>query len=112
MGAVAKMLSPLARLFSRSRDGIVPAPGGSGTTRYLREDGTWVAPSGVSTPVAIADGGTGETTAADAVEALLPNGGDEGELLVRISGAWTYLPPGDDGDVLTMDGGVPTWVAP
>lgn len=33
-------------VFTRSVDGLVPAPGGSGTTRYLREDGTWAAPSG------------------------------------------------------------------
>lgn len=113
MPVMAKIASALARVFSRARDGAVPAPGGSGTTRYLREDGTWVAPSGVSTPVAIADGGTGETTAAAAREALLPNGGDDGEILVRISGAWTFLTPGSTGDVLTINGsGVPEWTPP
>lgn len=28
-------------VFSRTVIGVVPAPGGTGTTRYLREDGTW-----------------------------------------------------------------------
>lgn len=32
-------------VFTRSDNGLVPAPGGSGTTRYLREDGSWVDPS-------------------------------------------------------------------
>lgn len=32
--------------FGRSTDGFVPAPGGSGTTRYLREDGAWGTPAG------------------------------------------------------------------
>lgn len=32
--------------FDRSNVGFVPAPGGSGTTRFLREDGSWSVPSG------------------------------------------------------------------
>lgn len=32
--------------FTRSTAGLVPAPGGSGTTRYLREDGSWTVPAG------------------------------------------------------------------
>ena len=36
--------------FSRAVNGLVPAPGGSGTTRYLREDATWDTPAGGTTP--------------------------------------------------------------
>lgn len=32
--------------FTRTVIGLVPAPGGSGTTRFLREDGNWATPSG------------------------------------------------------------------
>jgi hypothetical protein len=40
--------------FTRSEKGLVPPPGGSGTDRYLREDGTWSEPEG---------GGSGSLTA-------------------------------------------------
>ena len=36
--------------FNRTANGGVPAPGGSGTTRYLREDATWDTPAGGTTP--------------------------------------------------------------
>lgn len=51
-------------------------------------------PTGLTTPVAIADGGTGETTAADAVNALL--------------GSLAH----DDGDMLYIASGVPFWDTP
>ncbi len=35
-------------VFERTLSGLVPSPGGSGSTRYLCEDGTWAAPSGGS----------------------------------------------------------------
>lgn len=41
-------------VFTRSITGLVPAPGGSGTDRFLREDGNWAIPSGT--------GGTGDST--------------------------------------------------
>lgn len=37
-------------VFTRAIAGIVPAPGGSGTTRFLREDGTWATAGSGSTP--------------------------------------------------------------
>lgn len=36
-------------LFNRSTKGLVPQPGGSGTTRYLREDGSWATPPNTNT---------------------------------------------------------------
>lgn len=46
--------------FTRTVSGLVPSPGGSGTTRYLREDGSWVDPSsggggGTATDLSIAN---------------------------------------------------------
>lgn len=38
-----------ANTFTRSYKGLVPNPGGSTTTRYLREDGTWVIPPNSNT---------------------------------------------------------------
>lgn len=36
----------------------------------------------------------------------------DGDMLVRVSGAWVRLPAGSEGDVLRIVSGVPTWVAP
>lgn len=36
-------------VFTRSVNGLVPAPGGTTTTRFLREDGTWVVPTNTNT---------------------------------------------------------------
>ena len=32
-------------LFSRTAQGLVPNPGGSGSVRFLREDGSWITPT-------------------------------------------------------------------
>lgn len=40
----AKMIAAAMKLFTRTAAGLVPAPGGAGTTRFLREDATWVDP--------------------------------------------------------------------
>lgn len=47
--------------FNRRTQGLVPAPGGSGTTRYLREDGSWFTPPGTG------GGGGGGTTPSDTI---------------------------------------------
>lgn len=47
--------------FTYTLNGAVPAPGGSGTTRYLREDGTWQTPSGSGTAITIQEEGTALT---------------------------------------------------
>ena len=31
-------------IFTRGKPGLVPPPSGDGTTRFLREDGTWQVP--------------------------------------------------------------------
>jgi hypothetical protein len=41
--------------FTRTVAGLVPNPGGSSTTRYLREDGTWVVPPDTDTNTWIAN---------------------------------------------------------
>jgi hypothetical protein len=47
-----KITSLIPGVFSRSSNGVVPqAPSGSGTTKYLREDGTWSVPT-ASVPLA------------------------------------------------------------
>lgn len=46
-GGVWRNVNPSsATLFDRTTNGLVQAPGGSGIVRFLREDGTWVVPSG------------------------------------------------------------------
>ena len=37
--------SPAYNVFNRTDNGLVPTPGGATSTRYLREDGTWVIPT-------------------------------------------------------------------
>ena len=38
-------------LFTSTRDGLVPSPGASNTTKYLRGDGTWATPANTDTKV-------------------------------------------------------------
>ena len=38
-------------LFTSSKDGLVPSPGASNTTKYLRGDGTWATPANTDTKV-------------------------------------------------------------
>ena len=60
-GALSADLNLVGAVFTYSAIGMVPAPGGSGSTRYLREDAAWVAPS-----VSVAD-----DTSAQRVEVAL-----------------------------------------
>lgn len=43
-------------VFTRTVNGLVPAPGGATSTRYLREDGTWVIPTDTNTTYTAGDG--------------------------------------------------------
>lgn len=44
---MASLWTKFTDIFSRTKSGVVPqAPNGSGTTKYLCEDGTWKVPSG------------------------------------------------------------------
>jgi hypothetical protein len=39
---VLNKLDEIWTAFTRNKNGLVPAPGGSTSTKYLREDGAWV----------------------------------------------------------------------
>lgn len=65
----------------------------------------------IATPVAIADGGTGQTTASAAFNALSPMT-TAGDLIYGgASGAGTRLPIGSTGQVLSVVAGNPAWAA-
>src|SRR5690606_25959957 len=61
--------------------------------------------------LAIAQGGTGAATALAAFNALSPVT-TEGDLIVRGATNNQRLGVGSEGDVLTIDSGVPAWAAP
>jgi hypothetical protein len=67
--------------------------------------------AGLSATLAIGSGGTGQTTAAAAFDALNPmtTGGDL--IYESTPGSATRLPVGSTGQVLTVAGGLPTWAA-
>ena len=66
--------------------------------------GTWN-----GTTIAIANGGTGQTTKAAAFDALSPMTTAGDIIYGGTSGTGTRLPKGTDGQVLTLSSGVPTW---
>lgn len=41
---VAKLKEIVSKVFTRTQKGMVPPPGGSGSTRFLCEDGEWRVP--------------------------------------------------------------------
>jgi hypothetical protein len=45
--------SRIYNAFTRAIAGLVPAPGGSGTSRFLREDGSWVTATAIPTPAIV-----------------------------------------------------------
>lgn len=121
--------------------GLVPAPasGDAAAGKFLKADGTWVAPSGAgdvvgpasstnngfakfdgttgkllknsAATIAISDGGTGQVTKAAAFDALSPmtTGGDV--IYGGASGTGTALANGTTGQALTSSGGTsaPYW---
>jgi hypothetical protein len=42
--SVVEFFKEISAIFTRGKPGLVPPSGGSGTTRFLREDGTWAVP--------------------------------------------------------------------
>jgi hypothetical protein len=66
--------------------------------------GTWN-----GTTIAIANGGTGQTTKAAAFDALSPMTTAGDIIYGGTSGTGTRLPKGTDGQVLTLASGVPAW---
>lgn len=66
--------------FSRSTSGLVPAPNGEGTSKFLREDGNWAAPP---------DNNTTYTTFTKTVAGLVPAPtGDTSVKFLREDGQW------------------------
>jgi hypothetical protein len=65
----------------------------------------------VTGTVAIANGGTGQTTKAAAFNALSPMTASGDIIYGGTSGAGTVLAKGTDGQVLTLSGGNPTWTS-
>ncbi len=102
--------------------GLVPAPGAGAAVSgdFLRADGTWaqVAASNISglgslatlNAATIATGGTGQTTAAAAFNALSPLTAAGDLLYGGATGAGTRLPAGTSSQVLT-GGSAPSWSA-
>jgi hypothetical protein len=66
----------------------------------------------VTGSVAIANGGTGQTTKTAAFDALSPMTASGDIIYGGTSGTGTRLAKGTDGQVLTLASGLPSWVAP
>jgi hypothetical protein len=84
-------------VFTRTANGLTPAaPAGTGTTRYLREDGTWQVPPDTDT-----DTNTTYSNFTRTVSGLVPNpGGSSTNRYLREDGTWV-VPPDTDTDTNT-----------
>lgn len=69
----------------------------------------WSQP-GVTAPVSVANGGTGQTTTAASFDALAPTT-TFGDMIARSSTANVRVPIGTSGQVLTVVSGAPAWAA-
>lgn len=63
-----------------------------------------------TTALSISNGGTGQTTAAAALNALMPSGVATGAIVYYNGTNWVQLAAGADGSKLTLVGGIPAWV--
>jgi hypothetical protein len=63
----------------------------------------------LSSPLDIIYGGTGQITAPLAIKALMPTATLNGTMVYYDGTNWIVLPPGTNGQVLTMVAGVPAW---
>ena len=86
-------------VFTRSANGLTPAaPAGAGTTKYLREDGTWQVPPDTDT-----DTNTTYSNFTRTVAGLVPNpGGSTTNRYLREDGTWV-IPPDTDTDTNTWN---------
>ena len=89
--------------FTYAVAGLVPAPTGSGTSRYLREDGSWGTPSGTAASITVLDEGstlTSATTSLNFIGAGVSATNTGGDVSVTINGSVTW----DTIDKTTWDG--------
>jgi len=108
-------------LLTAASTNVVIAPAGTltGTTlasnvvsSSLTSVGTITSGTWTGTTIAIANGGTGQTTASAAFSALSPIT-TTGDMIYSSSGTTnSRLAIGSSGQVLTVSGGVPSWQAP
>lgn len=94
--------------------GTVTSVGVSGGTTGLTTSGGPITASGTITlagTLAIASGGTGNTSATAAFNALSPMTTAGDIIIGGVSGAGTRLAIGTSGQILTVSGGAPTWAA-
>lgn len=102
---MASLWVKLGDTFSRIKNGLVPqAPSGTGTTKYLREDGTWAVPSG--------GGGGGSSTLADLEDVNLSSLSDGQNLSYNAtSQKWENKTPSIGGhNYSTTEQVVGTWI--
>jgi hypothetical protein len=97
---------------------VAPAGTLSGTTlnstvvsSSLTSVGTITSGTWTGTTIAIANGGTGQTTAANAFNALAPSTATGGLILGSGTNTYANLPIGTTGYVLTVVGGTAAWAA-
>jgi len=78
---------------------------------HVRQAVVGIGGGGLTSPVGIADGGTGQTAKTAAFDALSPIT-TAGDLVVGVpGGSNTRLPAGTAGQILTIVAGVPAWAA-
>ncbi len=94
-------------------DVTITAPGSNEVLKY--NGTTWVNSTvpagGLSGVVPIANGGTGESNAIDAFQALSPLT-TSGDIIIQSGGSIIRLPVGSNGDILTVSAGLPSWQPP
>lgn len=102
---MASLWTKFTDIFTRSKAGVVPqAPSGTGTTKFLREDGTWAVPSG--------GGGGGSSTLADLEDVNLNNPSDGQNLSYNAtSQKWeNKTPSSGEHNYSTTEQVVGTWI--
>lgn len=82
--------------FTYTVAGLVPAPTGSGTSRYLREDGSWGTPSGTAASITVLDEGSTLTSAATSLNfvgdgVLATNTGGDVTVTINRTGLYEFF---------------------
>jgi hypothetical protein len=117
----ATQLTTLVNVFTSSLSGAAPASGG-GTVNFLRADGTWTSPSGSGsvTSVAVSGGTTGLTTSGGPITTsgtitlagtlAIANGGTGQTTANTAFNALAPTQTGNSGKFLTTDGTNTSWL--